>query len=115
MTESITFENLPLSVSVLINEVQELKRIILEKREKPQPKPERLLTIRETAEFLNLTVPTIYSKVSRNELPFMKKGKRLYFSDKELMQYIKDGKCKSIDELNAEAEDYLKKKGGTNA
>lgn len=83
--------------------------------EKPQPQSEKLLTIQEAAEFLNLSVATLYTKVSRNELPFMKKGKRLYFSDKELMRYIKEGKRKSNDELEAEAADYLIKKGGRNA
>ena len=42
--------------------------------------PEQFLNIQEAAQFLNLTVPTIYSKVSKRELPCMKRGKRLYFS-----------------------------------
>ena len=54
--------------------------------------PERLLTIQEAAEFLSLSVPTLYSKVSKGELPVMKRGKRLYFSRTELMEYIKQGR-----------------------
>jgi excisionase family DNA binding protein len=42
--------------------------------------PEQLLIVQEAAQFLNLTVPTIYSKVSKGELPVMKRSKRLYFS-----------------------------------
>ncbi len=75
--------------------------------------PEQLLTIQEAAEFLRLTVPTIYSKVSKGELPVMKRSKRLYFSRTELLDYIKTGRKKSNAEIEAEAEAYLsnKKKG----
>jgi len=69
--------------------------------------PEQLLTIQEAAQFLNLTVPTIYSKVSRNELPVMKRSKRLYFSSKELLEYLKQGRKKSNAEIEQEAEAYL--------
>jgi len=73
-----------------------------------QPK-ESLYTIQEASEFLNLSVPTIYSKVSRGEIPVMKQGKRLYFSSVELMQFIKDGRRKTNSEIEAEAIKPLKK------
>lgn len=73
----------------------------------PTDQPEQLLTIQEAAEFLSLTVPTIYSKVSKGELPVMKRSKRLYFSSTELMEYIKEGRKKSNAEIEAEAEAYL--------
>lgn len=77
--------------------------------------PEQLLTIQAAAEFLSLTVPTIYSKVSRNEIPYMKPGgKRLYFSKTELLEYVNAGRKKSNAEIEQEAEAYLKKKGGNN-
>ena len=69
--------------------------------------PQQLLTIQEAAKFLNLTVPTIYSKVSKGELPVMKRSKRLYFSSTELMEYLKEGRKKSNTEIEAEAEAYL--------
>ena len=71
-----------------------------------EPKDE-LLTVQEAAKFLKLTVPTIYSKVSRNELPVMKKGKRLYFSQKELLEYLQTGRKKTNTEIAAEADAYL--------
>jgi len=69
--------------------------------------PEQLLTVQEAAQFLNLTVPTIYSKVSKGELPVMKRSKRLYFSSTELMEYLKEGRKKSNAEIEQEAEAYL--------
>jgi len=67
----------------------------------------RPLNIREAAEFLDLTVPTIYSKVSNGELPFMKRTKRLYFSRRELIDYLKVGRKKSHSETEAEADQFL--------
>jgi len=108
MTEILTFDQLPKAVTMLTNEVSELKRLLIEQcNQQPTEKPEQLLTIQEAAQFLNLAVPTIYSKVSKREIPVMKKGKRLYFSSTQLMEYIKNGRKKSNAEIEAEAKNYL--------
>ena len=72
--------------------------------------PEKLLTVQEAAEFLKLTVPTIYSKVSKGELPVMKRSKRLYFSSTELMEYLKGGRKKTNAQIEQEAEAYMSNK-----
>lgn len=84
------------------------------KNNKQEPKtstdqPEQLLTVQEAAEFLNLAVATIYSKVSKGELPVMKGigSKRLYFSRTELLDYLKAGRKKSNAEIERKAEAYL--------
>lgn len=76
-------------------------------KQENHPPTEQLLTIQEAAQFLNLTVPTIYSKVSKGELPVMKRSKRLYFSSTELMEYLKEGRKKSNAEIEQEAKAYL--------
>ena len=110
MIEKLTFDQLPNAVTMLIKEVGELKQLLINNQEKSivEP-PERLLTVQETAQFLSLSVATIYSKVSRGELPVMKRSKRLYFSSIELMKYLKDGRKKSNVEIEEEAEAYLTK------
>ena len=80
----------------------------------PTGQPEQLLTIQEAADFLSLTVPTIYTKVSKNELPVMKRSKRLYFSRIELLEYLKVGRKKTNAEISSEVDTYLKKKGVNN-
>ena len=80
----------------------------------PTDQTEQLLTIQEAAEFLSLSVPTLYSKVSKGELPVMKRSKRLYFSRTELLDYLKVGRKKSNAEIEQEAKAYLKNKGGNN-
>ena len=106
--ETLTFDQLPNAVAMLTKEVRELKRLLIEKQEQaPTEQPEQLLTIEEAAKFLRLAVPTMYSKVSKGELPVMKQGKRLYFSRTELLEYLKDGRKKS----NAESLVELSKDG----
>ena len=111
----ITFEQLPKAVTQIQSELISIKRILLDKStEQAQPTTDQLLTISQVAEFLSLSVPTIYGLVSRSAIPCMKKGKRLYFSKDEVSDWIKTGKKKTIYELSAEADTYLlgQKKGG---
>ena len=111
MEDNLTFDKLPEAVTMLTKEVSELKRLFIEKQDKkPTKQEEKFLTVQESAQFLNLTVPTIYSKVSKGELPVMKRGKRLYFSSLELMEYLKEGRKKSNAEIEKEAEAYLSNK-----
>ena len=108
MENKLSFDHLPTAVIELINEISELKRLIVEKDEdQSRETPEQFLTIQEAAQFLNLTVPTLYSKVSKRELPVMKRGKRLYFSKTDLIDYIKEGRKKSNSEIEKQAQDYI--------
>jgi excisionase family DNA binding protein len=81
----------------------------------PTEQPEKLLTIKEASIFLSLSVTTIYSKVSKGELPVMKGSKRLYFSSVELLNFLKQGRKKSKSEIEQEAEvNLLNLKKGLN-
>ncbi len=70
---------------------------------------DELLTIQQAAEILKLSVPTIYGLVSRTEIPHAKKGKRLYFSKQELLDWVKAGRKKTNAEIAADATAYCKK------
>ena len=98
------FEVIEARLSSIENLILDLKQPT---KVEPTEQPEQLLTVQEAAQFLNLTVPTIYSKVSKGELPVMKRSKRLYFSSTELMEYLKEGRKKSNAEIEAEAKAYL--------
>ena len=49
--------------------------------------PPRLMDIKEAAEYLRIPVNTLYQKV--NEIPHEKIGKRLIFSDRGLVRWMK--------------------------
>lgn len=106
--ETLKFEELPNAVTVILQKVSRLESLLKQKQDNTTAEArENILNIQETANFLNLSVPTIYSKVSRGELPFMKRGKRLYFSSTELMDYLKKGRQKTRNEIEQEADNYL--------
>ncbi|HTF18285.1 MAG TPA: helix-turn-helix domain-containing protein [Chryseolinea sp.] len=58
--------------------------------------------IRLAMRITGLKKKTIYNKVNRREIPHAKKGRRLYFDAQELVQWIQEGKRKTIDELRTE-------------
>ena len=61
-------------------------------RDRPAQEPEELWGVQEAAAFLKLAVPTVYTMVSRGELPVMKRSRRLYFSRADLTEYLKKGR-----------------------
>lgn len=71
------------------------------------PAKDELLNIQQAAHFLGLSVPTIYSKVSKGEIPVCKQGNRLYFSEQELADWIKAGKKKTLTNIQNDANAYL--------
>jgi len=72
------------------------------------PVTDELLTITQAAELISLTTPTVYGLVSKHAIPHSKKGKRLYFSKTELLDWIKSGRKKTIAESQANPESHLR-------
>jgi excisionase family DNA binding protein len=83
-----------------------------QKEQGEQPEIDELLTVQDTAKFLSLSVPTVYTLISKGELPVMKRSKRCYFSKIELIDYLKQGRKKTLSETAKEADSYIKKRGG---
>ncbi len=62
-------------------------------------------------ELTGLAKPTIYGLVSERKIPHSKRGKKLYFSRRELLIWLTNGKRKTRDEIAAEAVNFdLKRK-----
>lgn len=94
--------------------LQNLEQIVLANknaefaREK-QDNVDRLLTMKEAADYMHLAKQTVYGKVSRGELPVYKPAgsKFIYFSKEDLDNYLKSNYRKSNDAIKSEASDYL--------
>lgn len=67
------------------------------------------LSIEEASKFLNLAKATVYTLTSAGKIPVIKKGKRLYFTKQELMDWLKKGRKKTIEEIEEDATQYLLK------
>lgn len=76
-----------------------------------------LMTISQAADLISLTIPSIYGLVHKRAIPFSKKGKRLYFSKAELLEWIREGRRKTMAEARRDPEQHLKplkqRKGAT--
>jgi excisionase family DNA binding protein len=102
------------SIEARLNDIETL---LLDLKHKPeergeQPETEELFTVQDAAKFLSLSVATIYTLISKQELPVMKRSKRCYFSKIELINYLKQGRKKTLAEISNETENYLNKKRG---
>lgn len=105
---TVNFESLPQVVQELNAKIDNIT-LLLQSAQK-DVKQNDLLTIQEAASFLNLSKHTLYNKVNKSELPYMKMGKRLYFSRTELIDCIKSGKISSIQEIQEQTNIFLSKK-----
>lgn len=61
-----------------------------------------LMNVLEASAFLNLSKQTLYGFTSRHEIPFFKRGKKLYFRRSELEAWVNVGKQKTNEEIFAE-------------
>ena len=55
----------------------------------------------------NLAKPTIYGLVGAKKIPHAKQGKKLYFFEDEIIDWIRQGKRKTLSEIEAEAAAHL--------
>ena len=102
----ISFENLPKAVAHLTNEIAEIKSMvqnakISELKEKRIP-----IGIEDVCKIIGKAKPTIYTLVRERKIPCYKSGKKLYFFEDELLEWISKGKKKTLLEIESEALKY---------
>ena len=105
--EQLTFEQLPNAVSQLYEKLDSIEKLLISQGNTTQPEVDQLLTIKQAAELITLSVATLYGLVSRKEIPVSKRGKRLYFSKADLLAWIKSGRKLTVSEIEAQAEAHL--------
>ncbi|MBQ0732969.1 helix-turn-helix domain-containing protein [Aquimarina celericrescens] len=112
MTENITFEQLPNSVKILTEEVSEVKRLLIEIQDQGSFKNTNTwFDLPELCKYLpeKPAQPTVYGWVSKKSVPFHKRGKKLYFLKSEIDEWLKQGRKKTVSEIEAETDNYLSK------
>ncbi|PSG87384.1 helix-turn-helix domain-containing protein [Aurantibacter aestuarii] len=91
---------------IIMNRLDEIE-VLINKIKVNEIEKKELLTIKEVADFLKLTVPTIYGYTHRNLIPYIKKGRKLYFYKNEIEEWLMEGKKSSTRELNIRVNKYL--------
>lgn len=110
--------NLILSTRNIDTVIDEIVSKVVSQITFPQLQPiqsqDELLTVPQAADFLSLSVPTVYGLIHKAVIPHMKRGKRVYFSRADLMKYIQAGRVKTQEDFANDADAYLseKRKGG---
>ena len=104
-----TNENIPnpyqLILEQLYNMERKLDELMKDKAAGKTAVPEdELLTVQHATAYLRISASTLYQLTSRFEIPFMKRGKRLYFKKEELRQWIEEGSNKPVSRQEKQAE-----------
>jgi len=94
----------------LVREVAEIKSLV-EKGQTPIVPQKRVpLGIEDACRIIGKAKPTVYALVHKRLLPCYKNGKKLYFFEDELLDWISKGKKKTLQEIESESEtDYRKR------
>lgn len=95
------------SLEDLIQFAEHLFQVWQQNNPVPEKKPD-IGGIEIAEEVTGLTRSTIYTKVSKNEIVHMKKGGKLYFSRKALLEWISKSKVLTNEEIEEQANSYLK-------
>lgn len=109
----ITFDLLPQAVGQVYQKLENIERLLLEKRGEPQPEPDKWFDISEFASYHpdKPAVPTVYTWVHENSVPYHKSGKKLRFLKSEIDVWLKSGRRKTRVEISAAADKYINEKG----
>ena len=75
-----------------------------------QEEQEEILNADQAAKLLKIAKQTLYSKTSRQEIPFMKRGKKLIFKKSDLLEYLEKGRYLTNAQIEAKANDYINNK-----
>lgn len=95
----ISFENLPKAVAFLSHQIEELKIIVKSKETIDVNNKKIPISIDEACTIVKKAKPTIYTLVRKRQIPHYKNGKKLYFYEDELLDWISKGKRKTIQEI----------------
>jgi excisionase family DNA binding protein len=110
-TNEISFENLPKAVAHLVRELAEIKYLVEKGQTTVVPQKRIPIDIEEVCQIIGKAKPTVYALVRKRLIPCYKSGKKLYFFEDELLDWISKGKKKTLQEIEFEAEtEYNKRK-----
>lgn len=82
----------------LVEIIQETLRSAKQVEKIPEQQNE-FLNISEASDFLKMAKQTLYGLTSNRQIPFIKKGKKVYFNKSEVIAWLNEGKMKTEGEI----------------
>ena len=99
MANEITFDKLPQAVGYLTEQVERIHKIVAALQPQTAIDKHRIVEIDEACKITRKAKPTIYTLARKGVIPAYKRGKKLYFYEDELLQWIESSR-KTLLDLN---------------
>lgn len=106
----ISFSELPKILLKVLSIVEETNRNV--QALKPYENQRSPIGIEKACLITQKKKSTIYKLCNSGQIPCYKKGKRLYFYEDELLNWLKEGKRKTIEEVRAEIKAQIRRNTG---
>ena len=94
-TSNLSFDQLPKAVGELLTKVDYVISRLDEKKDadgsSPTQDDDQMMTMDEACQFIGKKRSTMYSLTSERRIPYRKRGNKLYFFKKELIEWIQSG------------------------
>ena len=90
--EQITFDKLPQAVGYLTEQMEQIRQMVAALQPQTSSDKHRLVEIDEACKITRKAKPTIYTLARKGLIPAYKRGKKLYFYEDELLQWIESGR-----------------------
>lgn len=110
--QQITLETLPKAFMHLLDEVKELKTLLIQKNQESQPIINQWFDLNELCNYHpdKPKPATVYGWVFAGKIPVNKGGKKLRFLKSEIDEWLKQGRKMTLAESSLKAEQYFKNK-----
>ena len=90
VTNNLSFDQLPKAVGELLTKVDYVISRLDEKKDadgsSPTPDDDQMMAMEEACQFIGKKRSTMYSLTSERRIPYRKRGNKLYFFKKELVE-----------------------------
>jgi len=105
--ETLKFDDLPNVIQGIDHRLSRIEDLL---KNQPSQESDRMFTVPEVAEYLHLSVPSIYRHISQRSIPHKKipGQKRVYFIKSQIDFWINEHSRKTISELKDEVSDKMR-------
>jgi excisionase family DNA binding protein len=110
--QQLTLETLPKAFMHLLDEVKELKTLLIQKNQESHPTTDQWFDLVELCNYHpdKPRPATVYGWVFAGKIPVNKGGKKLRFLKSEIDEWLKQGRKMTLTESSLKVEQYLKNK-----
>jgi excisionase family DNA binding protein len=111
--EEVTEYDFAKPFEMLWKDILFIKKVLSERQntnERKVPVLPEILSLKEAAEFLRLSVSKLYQLTSKNEVPFYKQGSRVLFKRSDLLKWLDKFYQIDTNQANDSADSFIASK-----